>query len=177
LVGKAARSLLASCFALVPLTIVAPAHADNDKGKTHIAVDFDFNSAFDAPETNSGGGGALRLGREFDLLLVSLIPELGASYHAFGGDDGTKVYAGFVGGRLALGKIIEPSVFAHLGVGRLSGAEERTAPMLDAGLALDLTLLPLINLGVHGAYNRMFPRDDGSSLDFLTLGIHAALVL
>ena len=54
---------------------------------------------------------------------------------------------------------------------------ETLAPVIDAGLALDFTLLPLIDLGVHGAYNTMFPRDDGSSLEFLTLGAHAALVL
>ncbi|HYQ18779.1 MAG TPA: hypothetical protein VEQ58_23550, partial [Polyangiaceae bacterium] len=150
---------------------------DNDKSKTHIAVDFDFGTAIDAPATKNGGGGQLRLGQEFDLLLVSLTPEFGGGYHAFGGDDQTKLYTGFLGGRFAVGKIIEPSIFAHVGVGHVSGAESRTAPVLDGGLAIDFTLLPLIDLGVHGAYNVMMPRDDGSALKFVTLGAHAALVL
>lgn len=178
------RLLVAGSVAGATLIAAAPASAqdresrrDRDGGKTHIAVDFDFGTAIDAPGARSGGGGAIRLGREFDLFLVSLIPELGGSYHAFGGDDDARLYAGFLGGRFAVGKIIEPSIFAHLGVGRLSGAESRTAPLLDAGLAVDFTLLPLINLGVHGAYNVMFPRDDGTSLRFVTLGAHAALVL
>ncbi len=51
---------------------------DDDKSKTHIAVDFDFGAALDAPGTKNGGGGALRLGQEFDLLLVSLTPEIAA---------------------------------------------------------------------------------------------------
>ena len=188
---KLAKSLLLSSLALGCLTIALPAHADddyrdddrresrrdNDKSKTHIAVDFDFGSALDTPETSSGGGGAVRLGQEFDLFLVSLTPEMGGSYHAFGGDRETKIYEGFLGGRLAVGKIVEPSIFAHLGVGRVTGLETRTAPVMDAGLAVDFTLLPLIDLGVHGAYNTMLPRDDGSSLEFLTLGAHAALVL
>lgn len=150
---------------------------DDDTSKTHIAVDFDFGSALDAPQTKSGGGGALRLGQEFDLFLVSLTPELGGSYHAFGGNDETKLYSGFLGGRLAIGKIVEPSIFGHLGVAHVAGLESRTAPIMDGGLAVDFTLLPLIDLGVHGAYNVMFPRDDGSALKFLTLGAHAALVL
>ena len=178
--------LAASCLA-----VATPARADDsgrddgehdnrrdrDSSKTHIAVDFDFNSAVDAPDTKVGGGGALRLGQELDLFLISLTPELGGSYHAFGGDDQTKLYAGFLGGRLAIGKIIEPSLFGHVGVGRLDGAETRTAPLLDGGLAIDFTLLPLIDLGLHGAYNVMLPRNDGSSLKFVTLGAQAALVL
>jgi hypothetical protein len=151
---------------------------DNDKSKTHIAVDFDFGTAIDAPSTKAGGGGALRLGQEFDLLLISLTPEFGGSYHAFGGNDETKLYTGFLGGRLAIGKIVEPSLFAHVGVGHVKGLEEtRTAPVMDGGLAIDFTLLPLIDLGVHGAYNVMLPRDDGSALKYVTLGAHAALVL
>lgn len=145
-------------------------------GKTHIAVDFDFASAVDTAGTQLGAGGALRIGREFDLFVVSLTPEFGGAYHAFGGNDETQLYSGLVGGRLAVGKIIEPSIFAHLGVGHIAGLESRTAPIMDVGLALDFTLLPLIDIGVHGGYNVMMPRDDGSALKFLTLGVQAALV-
>jgi hypothetical protein len=157
----------------------SPRHSrrDDDTSRTHIAVDFDFGSALDAPETKAGGGGAIRLGQEFDLFLVSLTPEFGGGYHAFGGNDETKLYSGFLGGRLAVGKIVEPSIFGHLGVAHVAGLESRTAPIMDGGLAVDFTLLPLIDLGVHGAYNVMFPREDGSALKFLTLGAHAALVL
>lgn len=170
--GKLAVGL-ASVAALL---LSSTAHAEG-RGSTHIAVDIDFGSAIDAVSTKTGGGGALRLGRKFDLLLASFTPELGGGYHGFGGDSDRKLYSGFVGGRLGVGKIIEPSVFGHVGIGRLEGLEARTAPLLDAGLALDFTLLPLIDLGVHGAYNVLLPRDDDSALKFVTLGIHAALVL
>jgi hypothetical protein len=178
--------LAATCLAVAP-----PARADDgrdegehdnrrdrDSSKTHVAVDFDFNSAVDAPQTEVGGGGALRLGQELDLFLVSLTPELGGGYHVFGsGADRSKLYSGFLGGRLAIGKIIEPSLFGHVGVGRLDGPDARTAAVLDGGLAIDFTLLPLIDLGLHGAYNVMLPRDDGTSFKFVTLGAQAALVL
>jgi hypothetical protein len=109
--------------------------------------------------------------------LVSLTPEFGGGYHSFGGSDATKIYTGFLGGRFGVGKIVEPSIFGHLGVGHVSGIENRTAPVMDAGLALDFTLLPLIDLGLHGGYNVMMPRNDGSALKFITLGAQAALVL
>lgn len=158
------------------LFVTTPAAAADGVGRTHIAVDFNFTTAVNDDSTDSGGGGALRLGREFDLLLVSLTPEVGAGYHGFGGSSDAKLYSGFLGGRLGIGKIIEPSVFAHVGIARLEGVVPRTAPILDAGLALDFTLLPLIDLGVHGAYNVMMPKDDGSALKFVILGAHAALV-
>jgi hypothetical protein len=150
---------------------------ERDESNTNIALDFDFGAALDRAGTKSGGGGALRIGQELDLFLISLTPEVGGAYHAFGGDDETRIYGGFLGGRLAIGKIVEPAIFAHAGVARVEGFESRIAPTLDGGLALDFTLLPLIDLGVHGAYNVILPRDDGSSLEFVTLGAHAALVL
>lgn len=170
------------------LAVTAPAHAedaddgsrdrrDRDGSRTHIAVDVDFGNAIDEPGADAGGGGAIRLGQELDLFLVSLTPEFGGSYHSFSGTADNKLYAGFLGGRLGFGKIIEPSIFAHAGVARLTGDDERTAPIIDGGLALDLTILPLIDIGVHGGYNVLFPRGDGGALDFVTLGAHAALVL
>jgi len=154
-----------------------PSRRDRGPGKTHIAFDFDFGSALDAPGTNSGGGGALRLGRKFDLLLISLTPEFGGSYHAFAGDERTKIYSGFLGGRLGVGKILEPSIFGHVGVGHVSGWQTRTAPVMDGGLALDFTLLPLIDLGVHGAYNVLLPTNDEAAVKYVTLGAQAAIVL
>ena len=147
------------------------------KSKTHIAVDFDFSSALDALGTKMGGGGALRVGQKFRLPLVSLTPELGGSYHAFGGDDETRSYSGFLGGRLGIGTVVEPSVFAHVGLGHLEGLQTRTGTMIDGGLALDVTLLPLIDFGVHGGYNVMLPNSDGSAFKYLTLGLQAAIVL
>lgn len=172
--------------------MAAPAHADESRerdeapprresreryGKTHIALDFDFNSAFDALDTKMGGGGALRIGQKFDLLLLSLTPEVGGNYHAFGGDDQTRIYSGFVGGRVGFGKIVEPSVFAHWGLAHSEGAQSRTGSVLDAGLALDVTLLPLIDFGVHGGYNVMTASGDNPALKFVTFGAQAALVL
>ncbi|RYZ08351.1 MAG: hypothetical protein EOO73_07830 [Myxococcales bacterium] len=176
--GYASKKVLFGLLGAATWMVATPALAAGGRGagKTHIAVDFDFTTAVDEDSTDSGGGGALRLGQKYDLLLVSLTPELGGGYHGFGGGSDAKLYSGFIGGRLGIGKIIEPSVFGHVGLGRLEGVAPRTAPLLDAGVALDLTILPLIDLGLHGAYNVMMPKDDGTALKFVTLGAHAALV-
>lgn len=183
--------LLCGVVAAASLTMTAEARGEEKRrdeapppseprerhSKTHIAVDFDFNSAFDELDTKLGGGGALRIGQKFNLLLISLTPEVGGSYHAFGGNDETRLYRGFLGGRLGFGKIVEPSVFAHWGLAHLEGLQTRTGTVLDAGLALDITLLPLVDFGVHGAYNVMTPNADGAALKYLTFGAQAALVL
>jgi hypothetical protein len=180
------KLLFMGAFGAASLLAALPAHADDEDrpsrrdrsgGRTHIAFDFDFGSAIDAPGSKSGGGGALRLGEEFDLLLVTLTPEIGGSYHAFGDDERTKIYSGFLGGRFGVGKIIEPSIYGHVGVARADGYQKRTAPALDAGLAIDFTLLPLIDLGLHGGYNVVMPNNDNEALRFFTLGAQAALVL
>lgn len=171
--------LAAACWS-APATADAEDRAsgrDNDSSTTHIAVDFDVNAAVEAPEVDAGGGGALRIGRELDLFLVSLTPEIVGSYHSFSGEEKSKVYAGLLGGRLAIGKILEPAIFAHGGVARLDGSDARTGAILDGGVALDFTLLPLIDIGVHGAYNVILPRGDGEAFKFVTLGAQAALVL
>ena len=112
-----------------------------------------------------------------DLVLVSLTPEIGGGYDRFNGDNNARIYRGFIGGRLGFGKIIEPSVFAHIGVGKLNANfGNHTAAVFDGGIALDLTLLPLINLGAHASYNSLFAQGNYSSFDWLGFGLHVALV-
>jgi hypothetical protein len=129
----------------------------------------------DEPGVDAGAGGALRLGQELDLILLSLTPEVGASYHTFGGAFEPTHTSGFVGARLSFGKVLEPGVFAHVGVGHLSveGGSE-TAPALDAGVSLDLTLLPVIDLGAHAAYDALLV-SDADAFDWYRFGVHAAL--
>jgi hypothetical protein len=87
------------------------------------------------------------------------------------------VWRGLVGGEVRIGKILEPGVFAHVGVGHLSGVGAFTAPAFDVGLALDLTLIPLIDIGAHVAYNALLGDDERTGFSWLTAGLHAALVI
>ncbi|HVY25964.1 MAG TPA: hypothetical protein VHB79_05405 [Polyangiaceae bacterium] len=165
---------------IASLTWASNACADDDDdhkvGRTTIGLDVDFNTLVDTSRDESGGGGALRVGRQLGLILIKLTPELGGSYHAFSGQGDAHLYSGFVGGRLGFGAVIEPSIYGHVGLAHISGFESRTAPLLDAGLAVDLTLLPLIDLGLHAGYNVMLPRENDPAFKFVTLGAQAALV-
>lgn len=160
------------------------AHADRDRRheegtRLTIAVDFDYAGALSNDYIDKGGGGALRIGSELDLFLVTLIPELSLGYHSFGGDEDydATTFAGMLGGRIRFLKILEPGIFAHAGVGRLGGYDPHTGLAFDAGLTLDFTLLPLIDLGVHAAWNRVFGDKDHDGLSYGTAGFHVALVL
>jgi hypothetical protein len=163
--------------ALPALSWLWPADAG---ASTKLALDLNYAGGIDEPGIGNGTGGALRFGKELDLVAVSLTGELGLSYHTFDGELDPTHYGGFVGGRLAFGKILEPSIFAHVGVGRLNldvaGTElHDTGPEFDVGLALDLTVLPLIDIGVHAMYD-LQKLDDGKNFDWYKVGAHAALV-
>jgi hypothetical protein len=128
--------------------------ANRGLGGTRLGVDLDYASGVGRNGTDSGVGGALRLGHEYDLLLVSLTPELMGTLHDFSGPSDPLVFSGMGGGRLTLGKVIEPGVFAHVGVGHASmPLDSRTGLAFDLGATVDLTLIPAVDLGVHGAYD------------------------
>jgi hypothetical protein len=160
------------------------AHADRDRRheegtRLTLALDLDYTGAINNDFISNGGGGALRIGSELDLFIVTMIPELSLGYHTFGGDrnyDAT-TFTGMLGGRIRFLKIIEPGIFAHAGVGRLSSYEPHTGLAFDAGVTVDFTLLPLIDLGLHAAWNRVFGDKDHEGLSYGTTGFHVALVL
>lgn len=167
------RAFFWSAAALAALSsVVLPRTA---AAQTRIALDLDYAGDFDERGVDGGTGGALRLGRELDLVILTLTPEIGGSYHAFAGSAEATHYSGFIGGRVGIGKIIEPSVFAHIGVGKIDGDfVSETGPALDFGVALDFTLLPILDLGAHAAYDTLL-LDGGESFDWYRLGLHASV--
>lgn len=142
-----------------------------------LGADLDFAEGLTGRAADAGGGVALRIGSQFDLPLMTLALEGLGSHHGFEGNDEVAMTRGLFGARLRVGEVLEPGVFGHVGIGHLSGWDSYTAPALDVGLSLDLTLLPLIDVGVHGAYNVLVGMDDHRAFTFYTLGLHAALVL
>jgi hypothetical protein len=181
--SRAAYLALVLGSVLASFTFASPAAADENSradhdgvGRTHIGVDFDYAASFGHADLSGGTGGAVRIGREFDLVLLTLIPEIGGNYETFSGAPDSRIYSGFAGGRLAVGKIIEPSIFAHVGVGHIDGWQDRTAPTLDAGLALDFTMIPLIDIGVHAGIATMLATQNDNGVSWGTAGLQAALV-
>ena len=145
--------------------------------KTMIAADLDYAAPLDS-DTKSGGGFAIRLGQQLHVPLLVLTPELEFADHTFS-DNGPTAYQGLAGLRLGFGEIIRPGLFAHIGLGSLNMPDpvpSHTALTYDAGAFLDLTVLPLLDIGVHGAYNRLNSGEGVAAFEWPTLGAHAALV-
>ena len=148
-----------------------------------IAADLDFAIPVDS-DAESGGGFGIRLGYQLKVTEVFLTPELAFTYHAFSGDFDPTVYRGLAGLRLGIGKIIRPGVFGHLGIGRfaidvpfLDDIDiSHTAFTYDIGAFLEFVLLPLLNLGVHAAYNHINSGNHAPGFQWVTLGAQAALV-
>lgn len=171
----------AGALALVCAFVMLPRPA---AAQTTLGVDLSFNDALDRADTDSGAGLDIYFGPRLDLAILTLTTELSAGYHDFGGELEPTVYRGLAGGRLGLGFGIRPSVFAHLGVGHLRydalggpDRDGRTHFAGDLGLALDFTILPLIDLGVHGSYNLVSGAGDDEAFEWLQAGAHVIFVL
>ena len=149
----------------------------NAKSGTSVGADLDYTNGINEPNVASGTGFNVRLGYKVDLLVIQITPEIGGAYHTFSGDAAPKFSQGIVGGRVAFGKILEPGLYAHLGYGHLSSnGVGHSGATADAGVTLDLTLLPIIDLGVHAGYNGMLKSGDYQAFDSYVLGVHGALI-
>jgi hypothetical protein len=125
----------------------------------------------------NGTGFNVRLGYKLDLLVLQFTPEVGGAYHAFAGGEDVKLSQGIVGGRLSFGKILEPGIYAHLGYGHLSTAGAgHSGATGDAGVTLDLTFLPFIDVGLHAGYNGMLKSDPYPAFDSFVAGVHGAII-
>lgn len=168
------RLLAAGTFALGASTWSAIAEA-----KTTVAGDLDYAVPIDS-SAHTGWGFGIRVGQQLHAPLVVITPELGFTYHGFGGDSSPRVYRGIAGLRIGFGEVLRAGAFGHLGIARLDLTSvpdlSHTAFTYDAGVFLDFTALPLLDIGVHAAYNRVAADDHVSAFQFATVGAHAALV-
>jgi len=176
------KSGLASAAVAALFIFYAPtAHAD-----TTAAADLDFDTPVSShfpADAKSGGGFGIRLGQQFHVPLLVVNPEIGFTYASFSHDETPKVYRGIVGVRLGVGEILRPGVFAHVGIGHLDLSPPSYVPdashngfTYDAGIFLDFTAIPFLNIGIHGAYNNLASSDSVRSFQWINLGAHAALV-
>jgi len=123
-------------------------------GGFRLGVDLDYAGGIANRIEGNGAGGALRIGNELDLLVISLTPELMGTYHQFEGPSDPTEFSGQIGFKLSALKIVEPGIFAHAGVGSVDlPVENLTGFALDTGVTLDLTVIPYIELGAHAAYD------------------------
>ena len=175
------RSNLPARFALaaIALALMVSWTSRAEAGKTQLGFDLEWASADQESETSSGFGGGLRLGYEIDALVLSVIPEIGGTYHSFSDLD-TSVYRGVVGGRLRFLNILEPGLYAHFGVGHSDSDRELvpawTGATADGGISLDLTILPVFEFGGHAGYTVLWGEGERDALTWWNAGLQAAVV-
>lgn len=145
---------------------------------TVIAADLDYAIPVNSDASSASGFG-IRAGHQARLPpVVALTPEVAFTYNDFS-NSGPTAYRGLFGIRLAFGEILRPGVFTHVGLGHLSWGStdvSHTGFSYDVGGFVDFTLLPVLNIGVHGAYNRVDSGDVSAGFGWASVGLHAALV-
>lgn len=176
-----ARLACALAPAAVLMTWPAAARADVE---TEIGIDFNYNNATSDFDADPGAGVDLYFGPRLNLAVLTLATELSAGMHDFGGFLDPALYRAMAGGRVGLGFIIRPSVFAHLGVGHLRYDDllddDRTGHTNiagDLGVALDFTLLPLVDLGVQGSYNFLAGDSAFDAFEWMQAGVHITFII
>ena len=135
------------------------------------------------PKPMFGTGFGVRFGPRVHLPFLVIAPEVGVDTLDFVGDFAPTVYRGTAGLRIGLGDLVRPGAFGHLGIGHLDGVDgsqaadrTRTALTWDAGLAFDMTFLPIVDVGVHATRCSIAALDADPAFDWLMLGLHASLV-
>jgi hypothetical protein len=158
---------------------LAPQHAH---ASTTVAADLDLHVPISVNGVSTGGGFGIRVGQELHVPLLVLNPEIGFTYATFS-DEAPKIYRGIAGGRVGIGELFRVGVLGHVGFGHVSFDLPSPRPdpshsgfSFDVGGFLELTALPLLNVGIHVVYNRLAAKDDYEAIKWLSLGAHAALV-
>jgi hypothetical protein len=162
----ARRGVAAGAVAL--LAAAAPARA----AETKAAVD--VGAAFPSGVVDTDGWGAgLRFGREYRITLLTLTPELDVAYHRFG--ESTDAFRVLGGGRIGVDFGLEPSAFAHAGIGHYSARPgSQTSLGYDVGLALDLTILPVVSFGPHVMMAGVVGNEPTDPLTWVEVGGHVS---
>ncbi|WP_146645662.1 hypothetical protein [Labilithrix luteola] len=169
-----ARHPLACVLVGSALAVAATFSSTSAHAKPKLGLDGEVAVPLTPNRVSTGGGGALRFGYELDAVLLTITPEVAAGYYSLGGDLAPKMWDAVVGGRLAVGALVRAVLFGHFGYGHVknNNAPSRSAAAVDGGLALDLTVLPIIDIGVHAQYHLITGNSDGPANGWLGLGLH-----
>ncbi len=130
----------------------------------------DFSSAVDM-----GYGIEGYVGYGFDMPLLHIRPELRVAYTEFDEERSGMPSVGawrFLGGaKVALGEIVRPFVDAHLGysIYSPSGFDDEGSITMDMGAGLDITILPVMDIGGGIGYNLMWP--GGNDIGWFDFGV------
>ncbi len=116
--------------------------------------DLDNDGTVEELDGENGAAVHGRIGYQLNfLLLFYLRPEIGGGAYFYGStDDNTRrtEWRAYGGARFGLRTGLSPGVYAHIGNGWYGKDHDDTGFTGDAGLLLDLTIIPHLNAGLHG---------------------------
>lgn len=178
---RTVRTLLGALGLAGSIAWARPAQAE-------VALGFEVNysEAVDQFETGKGGGVDVRVGPRLELWRLQLTPEVSAGLHDFGGFLSPTVLRSLGGGKVAfdLDLGVQPTLFAHFGVGRLrydalESAERDAATGMagDFGASLDMNVLPVLDVGIQGSYNVVGLESRSARFEWVQVGGHVTVIL
>jgi hypothetical protein len=177
------RRALPQTFFLIAAALCAwTLQTSTARAETTIGADLDMHVPLSINNVTTGAGFGIRLGTELHLPLIAVNPEFGFTYAEFSKDTPPTVYRAIAGGRIGIGELVRFGVLAHVGFGYVNWKPapdnySHSGLTYDAGIFLEFTALPLLNIGVHATYNRMASADDQpQTLHWLSIGLHATIV-
>jgi hypothetical protein len=139
-------------------------------GDTDVGVDVSAAMGPGPSGLSNGYGIGARFGQRYSLLILKITPELAVNYNNFSQADAIR---GVVGGKVGINFLLEPSLFAHIGVGHVGGLYSGTGITEDVGGSLDLAVIPFVNFGVHLSYNAVAAE---RPVQWVNLGGHVDLI-
>lgn len=162
-------------------------------------IGLDLNGGFNIGELSADGlglGANLRAGYELGIPLIRLAPEVQLNYMGFAVESvdqsdavGTassaklRAFSGRAGLRAGYsGLLAGAALYTHVGYGIAMTAAQgldttrQKGVSADVGLAVDFTLLPFINLGLHGGLNILKDPNLDDPLRWIETGVHAEVV-
>lgn len=130
-----------------------------------------------------GFGFSGRLGYRAKIGPLWLGPELGGGYLTFGDIGRYSLHPSrmYGGGRIGLGGVLQPQLYGHAGYGWMGdvGDVSFRGAMFEAGVALDIEILPVVGIGAHLGYTSNDNINGGAAgqgaFNWVNFGVHAGL--
>jgi hypothetical protein len=152
------RSFLLALVPCLACTAVLATSREAHAGP-YLGIDVDLGTAFENQVDFAYGlGGRLGWKIYFRGAPVWLLPEVGGKFAGFpSGAEIDHSGAAFGGLRFGFDGIVQPNIFAHLGLGFVG--DLYMGPYTDVGVGVDFQLTRVFSLGLQVAYNAVSDAD------------------
>lgn len=187
-----ARAATIACVGLLGFAVMSAVDSSDASAKLLVGADVQGGAQFGDVSSDSVGFGAnLRVGYKLPIPILKITPELQVNYMGFAMEDlntmdaattansaRQRLLSGRGGVRAGYGGLLfGASVYSHVGYGFIGTKESLTQDSglsFDAGLAFDFRLLPIVDFGLHGGYNAIFPGSDPDAdpINWIDFGAH-----